>query len=111
MRPFIIAFALALAVAIASLPLAHAEAASRFDKVDANHDGRVTLQEFEAFTGNRLMAGNGKAAQKFKQLGPDQQADWLQRRFQKLDRDHKGYLSREDFGAARRGRPRPSGQL
>jgi Ca2+-binding EF-hand superfamily protein len=99
MRPFIAA--LAFAAAIASLPLAHAEAASRFDKADANHDGRVTLQEFEAFAGNRLMAGTGKAAQKFKQLGPDQQASVLQRRFQKLDKARKGYLTREDFDAAR----------
>ena len=109
MHPFIAA--LAFATAIATLSSAHAAPANRFDKADANHDGRVTLQEFEAFTGNQLMSGNGKAAQKFKQLGPDQQAARLQRRFQKLDRDHKGYLTREDFSAAHSGRQRPSGQL
>ncbi len=104
MRPTIIAVAFA---AIMSLPLAHAEAASRFDKADANHDGRVTFQEFEAFAGNRMMSGNGKAAQKFKQLGPDQQASMLQRRFQKLDKAHKGCLTREDFDAARSSQRRP----
>jgi len=67
-----------------------------FDDADANHDGRVTFQEYEAYTANRLMAANGPRVQSFKQLSPQEQAARLQQRFEKRDNGHKGYLDRND---------------
>ena len=76
---------------------AYAQMKGNFDDADANHDGRITLQEFEAFASNRLMAGNGPRAQRFKELAPQDQDARLQARFQKLDRGGKGYLDRSDW--------------
>jgi hypothetical protein len=47
---------------------AQAQMRGNFDDADANHDGRVTLEEFRAYATNRLMAANGLMAQKFKGL-------------------------------------------
>jgi hypothetical protein len=93
------------AAALAVVPLlslaggavAHAQSKVGFDAVDSNHDGRVTLQEYETFTTQRLMASSGRAAQKFKEMNPDQQESRLRARFNKLDRGHKGYLDRNDW--------------
>lgn len=90
--------ALALSVLFLGLATAaHAQTDKRFERADANHDGRVSLQEYENFTGNRLMKAKGPWAQKFQALDPEQQATVLERRFHKLDKDHKGYLVPEDF--------------
>ena len=90
-----------LLILIASATLAVAASAQErrpnFDALDANRDGRVTLQEFESYTGGRLMAGNGRMAQKFKEMSPEQQEARLKARFDKLDHGHKGYLLRSDF--------------
>jgi len=90
------------AVAIAVIALcvastAHAQSAKRFDRADANHDGRISLQEYEAFAGNRMMRAKGPHAEKFRSLDPEQQASVLQRRFRKLDHGGKGYLVPEDL--------------
>jgi Ca2+-binding EF-hand superfamily protein len=106
-----LAHALAAAV-LALTPLAAAEAGGRFDKTDANRDGRVTLQEFEAATSRQMMEGQGKRAEKFRQQSPQQRAKRIQRRFHRLDEAGKGYLTRGDFDAARdAARKRRSGQL
>ena len=76
---------------------AHAQSDKRFERADTDHDGRVTLQEYEHFVGHRLMKAKGKWAQKFQSLDPEQQATLLQRRFHRLDKQHKGYLVPEDF--------------
>ena len=103
-------------VAVATLgPAAHAQSkrsgAAAFSRADVNHDGRMTFREFEAFTANRLMRGSGKAAQKFRQLSPQQQQTRLQRRFERLDEGYKGYLTPGDWAAARDGRRRGPSQL
>ena len=82
---------------------AYAQPDKRFERADANHDGRVTLQEYQTFVGNRLRKAKGPRAEKFRSLDPEQQAAVLQKRFQKLDREHKGYLSPEDFESRRHG--------
>jgi Ca2+-binding EF-hand superfamily protein len=103
---------LLVASALAALPLVAAEAGGRFDKVDVNRDGRVTLQEFEAHTTRQMANGQGKPAEKFRQLSAQQRARRIERRFQRLDEAGKGYLTRADFEAARDGaRKRRSGQL
>jgi Ca2+-binding EF-hand superfamily protein len=71
-----------------------------FDDADANHDGRVTLAEFKDYLTKRLTAGNGPVAQRFKQLSPQEQADRLQKRFNKLDHGQKGYLDRNDWSGS-----------
>ncbi len=89
-----IAFAV-IALCVAST--AQAQSPRRFDRIDSDHDGRISLQEFESAMGNRLMKGKGRFAEKFRALDPEQQATALQRRFHKLDKDHKGYLIPGDF--------------
>ena len=71
-----------------------------FDDADANHDGRVSLQEFEDYATKRLAAANGRMAERFKQLSPQEQADRLQKRFNKLDHGQKGYLDRNDWSGS-----------
>ena len=88
---------LAAAVVVIGVPVAQAQMKGNFDAADINHDGRVTLQEYEAYATNRLMAANGRLAQKFKQMSPQQQAARLQQRFEKLDHGHKGYVDRNDW--------------
>ncbi|HYC66242.1 MAG TPA: hypothetical protein VEC14_16045 [Reyranellaceae bacterium] len=94
-----------LAVAGICLAAAAAEARDgRFERMDANHDGRVSLAEFDSFTSRKMMTGSGKAAAKFQQLNPQQRAKRIQRRFHRLDEGRKGYLTRDDFIAARKAR-------
>jgi Ca2+-binding EF-hand superfamily protein len=105
-----IMFVLAAAAAVALLPLS--AQAGRFEKADANRDGRVTFQEFETQTNRQMTKGKGKMAEKFRQLSPQQRAKRIQRRFHRLDEANKGYLTPADFEAAREARkPRRAGQL
>jgi Ca2+-binding EF-hand superfamily protein len=89
--------ALAVAIALIGTASAQAQMKGNFEDADANHDGRVTFQEFEAYATSRLSAANGPMAKMFKLLNPQQQADRLQTRFDKLDNGHKGYLDRNDW--------------
>jgi Ca2+-binding EF-hand superfamily protein len=89
--------ALAVAVALFAAPGAEAQMKGKFDDADANHDGRVTFQEYQAYVTSRLAAANGPRAQKFKALSPQDQAARLQQRFETLDSGHKGYLDRDDW--------------
>ncbi|MHB8814492.1 MAG: MipA/OmpV family protein [Steroidobacteraceae bacterium] len=101
-----------LAVTLWWAPPARAGAPDTFDPADTNHDGRVTLEEFEAFVTQRLKQGQGPAARKFRQLSPAAQRARLERFFEQLDSGHKGYLDRSDWSeavamldAARKARP------
>lgn len=89
------------AFALAAAPLAASPAQAgmlgSFDAADANHDGRVTFQEFDAYESQRLMTANGPLAQRFKELGPEQQTARLEQRFDRLDSGDKGYLDRNDW--------------
>jgi len=89
--------ALVLVTALGGVPFAHAQMKGNFDDADVNHDGRVTLQEFETYAASHLAAANGPRAQRFKQLDPQLQAAVLQKRFDARDRRHKGYLDRSDW--------------
>ncbi len=91
---------LSLALSVLFLGLAsaaHAQTDKRFERADVDHDGRVTLQDYESYVGTRLMEAKGPRAQRFRSLDPEQQATVLERRFHRLDKDHKGYLVPEDF--------------
>jgi len=90
---------LVLVMALVGTPGAQAQMKGNFDEADANHDGRVTLQEFESYAASRLTAANGPRAQRFKQLDPQLQGAVLQKRFDARDRGHKGYLDRGDWNA------------
>jgi MipA family protein len=96
-RPPTLAVALALLMLFAGI--AHSLTPSTFDDADTDHDGRITLQEFEAYVARRLQDLNGPAAQRFKQLSPPEQEARIQGRFEKADRGHKGYLDRTDWDA------------
>lgn len=91
---------LALAAMLLGAPPAAAQMKGNFDAADANHDGKVTLQEYEAYATSRLDAANGPMAQRFKQLSPEQQTARLQQRFEKMDKAHKGYLERGDWSGS-----------
>jgi len=84
-------------ICVAFASAAQAQAKGNFDDADTNKDGRVTLQEFTAYATQRLAAANGRMSSKFKQLSPDEQAARIQKRFEKLDHAHKGYLDRNDW--------------
>jgi Ca2+-binding EF-hand superfamily protein len=95
---FVCATAIALVAVFAGAAWAQAQMRrGNFADADANHDGHVTLQEFEAYAAARLMAANGPVAQRFKELSPQDQTARLQQRFEKLDRGGKGYLDRSDW--------------
>jgi len=87
---------LAIVIVIAVAGFTGARVASAQSEVycaaDINHDGRVTLQEYESWARNRLMVANGARAQRFEELSPERQATILQHRFEKLDINHHGFL-------------------
>ena len=98
MKSFTLAIAtVAMAVPLLGTPPARAQMKGNFDDADRNHDGRVTLQEFETYAAARLTAANGPRAQRFKRLSPEQQTALLQQRFERMDRGEKGYLDRNDW--------------
>lgn len=85
---------------LAAASLAHAQIRGDFDQADANHDSRVTLQEFQAYATQQLTSRSGPMAQRFKQLSPDKQTALVKRRFDKADSSHKGYLTRQDWAGS-----------
>lgn len=91
--------AVAAVVTLAAGSAAQAQMKGNFDDADANHDGHVTLSEFETYVTNQLMAGTGKKAQKFQQMTADERNSRLQARFEQLDATHKGYLEKSDWDA------------
>ena len=94
-----------LAAAAIALGAAAAHARDgRFQRMDADHNGRVSFAEFDSFTTQKMMRGSGKQATKFRQLSPEKRARRIQRRFHRLDEANKGYLTRDDFIAARNAR-------
>ena len=91
-------------IAIAALTcltfaVAQAQMKGDFDTADSDHNGRVTFEEFAAYATQQLANANGRRAQKFEQLSADQQSTVLRKRFDKADRNHKGYLDRNDWSA------------
>ncbi len=88
---------LAAAAALAVTAPVQAQVKGNFDDADTNKDGHVSLQEFETYATQRLLAGTGRVARRFQKLSPEQQSARLEQRFNKLDRDHKGYLDKNDW--------------
>lgn len=88
---------LALVATILCVNTANAQMKGNFDAADANHDGRVTLQEFESYATQQLMSANGFRAQRFREMSPQQQQAVLQKRFTSMDHGSKGYLDRGDW--------------
>lgn len=86
-----------LAGLLAASPALAAPKLGDFSTADANHDGHVTLQEFEEYETPRLMQAHGMIAAHFQQMSPQQQQAALQKRFNKLDRGGKGYLDQSDW--------------
>ena len=92
--------ALVAVVGLLTACAAHAQMKGNFDDADANHDGKVTLQEYKDYVTNHLSSANGRMAQRFKQLSPEDQAQRLQKRFDKMDHGQKGYLDRKDWSGS-----------
>ncbi|MCB8881897.1 hypothetical protein ACELLULO517_16760 [Acidisoma cellulosilytica] len=90
---------LAFAGTLALAPMALAQMKGNFAVADANHDGRVTFPEFDAYAMQMLANANGPLAQRFKAMTPQQQQSILQKRFAKRDQGNKGYLDQNDWNA------------
>jgi Ca2+-binding EF-hand superfamily protein len=85
---------------LAAAPAAQAQMKGDFDQADADHDGHVTFQEYQAYVSGHLADLDGPIAQRFKQLSPEEQASRLHRRFDTADKGHKGYLDRKDWSGS-----------
>ena len=96
-----IALATVATLAVAATAQAQPGSDKRFTRADINRDGRVSFQEYESFVSNRMARAKGPRAQKFQALNPEQQVMVLQKRFQKLDHGHKGYLEPADWQGRR----------
>jgi hypothetical protein len=92
--------ALAAMATLVGVSVAQAQMRGNFDDADMNRDGHVTLQEYENYVTSRLAAANGRLAQRFKKLSPQDQAARLQQRFEKMDHGKKGYLDRNDWSGS-----------
>jgi hypothetical protein len=86
-----------LAGLLAASPALAAPKLGDFAMADTNHDGQISLQEFESYETQRLMQAHGMLAQHFQKLSPQQQQAALQKRFNKLDSGAKGYLNQNDW--------------
>jgi Ca2+-binding EF-hand superfamily protein len=92
--------ALVAVVGLLAACAAQAQMKGNFEDADANHDGKVTLQEYKDYVTNHLSTANGRIARRFKQLSPEEQAQRLQKRFNKMDHSQKGYLDRNDWSGS-----------
>ena len=100
MQRFVSSTALVAVFSLMGACAAHAQMKGNFDDADANHDGHVTLQEYKDYVTARLASANGPIAQRFKQLSPEDQAQRLEKRFNKMDHGQKGYLDRKDWSGS-----------
>lgn len=89
--PLVAIISVMAATGVAGARVASARAQA-YCAADMNRDRRVTLQEYESWAIDRLLAANGAWAQRFKELTPQRQATILQRRFEKLDINRQGFL-------------------
>ncbi|MBV1838300.1 EF-hand domain-containing protein [Acetobacter estunensis] len=69
-----------------------AERQSTFEKVDANHDGHISWDEFRVGVTAILEKENSWRAAGFRTMFPGQQQSILRSNFDKMDTGHKGYL-------------------
>ncbi len=77
--------------------------AERFDQIDADGDGVVSKEEFAAYTPERGARGkHGKRGERMGRRGPltiPEVEARTERRFARLDKDEKGYITLEDIKA------------
>lgn len=94
--------ALLMGIAIASALALPAEARmlGNFDEADANHDGKISLQEYQAYAGQQMASRNGRLARRFKALSPQEQQARLKQRFDAADADHNGILDRKEWSGS-----------
>ena len=79
---------------------AHAANLGSFTDADTNHDGCVSLQEFETYETARLMAAHGFMAQKFQQMTPQEQSARLQAKFGQLNASGNGCLNPNEWSGS-----------
>ena len=103
MKPFynrVVSLVFGAAIGVILSPATQAQVHGNFDDADANHDGKITLQEFETYATRRLMAGKGRMAQGFRYLSPDDQKARLKKHFDAADIDHNGVLDRKEWSGS-----------
>ena len=80
----------------------HATVTTKFNEVDANHDGKVTFEEAAAARQARAAEHSAKKDKNGDgQLSRDEMARMPQERFAKLDTNGDGKLSKEELQAGR----------
>ncbi len=84
-------------MSLAAAPSAQAQMKESFEGADADHNGHVTLPEYEAYVEAMMSRRDGAMARRFKAMNPQEQMARLQQSFDKKDIGHKNYLSREDW--------------
>ena len=89
--------ALVMTVGLTLAPASRAQMRGYFGDADSNHDGRVTLDEFETYASTKLDTRGGLTAQRFRAMSPQEQGARLQQRFDANDSGHKGYLTQKDW--------------
>lgn len=68
-----------------------------FQTADANHDGRISQDEFAAFARARMASSGGMRAAMFGRLAPEDQKARLDEAFARMDSGGKGYLEPDDW--------------
>lgn len=68
-----------------------------FQVADANHDGRISHEEFEVFARSRMATAGGMRAAMFKRLTPEEQKARLDAKFAQMDTKGKGYLTPDEW--------------
>lgn len=85
------------ALAAWALP-AQARMLGDFQAADTNRDGKVSLQEYQAYATKQMAGRNGRLAQRFKALSPQDQQVRLKQRFDAADANHDGSLDQKEWG-------------
>jgi hypothetical protein len=99
LRVGLVVAALAAATAVAEPALARASVSASFERLDANHDGRVSFAEFSRGADAEVVLGMGPASPTLAsgQLSADLKARILRESFDRMDADRNGEIDLAEF--------------
>jgi hypothetical protein len=88
-----VALAAAGLAAVAAPSLARPSLPDQFARLDLNHDGQLSLQEFERGSSVQITVGSGGA----RALDPAAREDLLRREFGRIDANRDGEIALDEF--------------